>query len=715
LLQKSREGQIPKGAVYVGTKELVEGDLKHTDTFYLLPGEKEETTKTIEKKAPKYQGAGPMDKSGMPIGLRTSVDSQKEWYRKMYKSLHETGKQKETKNSYKPTYVFPESESEPEKEDSQSKDRRSTASLDRYASLDRSTGSKGSPKSPTRDRIGSWSPPHARYRNEVYRNQPRSIVDYEPGYSSIAFKEGRTDEAENESQLYNPPIEKPGQYSKYTVKDHYSEPDIRKKDRPQSPSDEDSRTAYKQIQKGGEIPASGLRLPYPEKRERAYVRKNEAEAERRHHHSTSDLPRSPSNTLDRRKREEDAARRREQMERIYAEERKRRLAEEQAQNEARRHSDYFTPAQKSPIPAAEQRFEEVMDASSLQRPKKKVGTQVRGKAKALYHFAAQNPRELQFRRGDTIYLLRRIDQNWYEGEHHGRIGIFPANYVEVITSLEDAQEAAFMREGMAKARFNFSAQTSVELPLKKGDTVFLIRRVDENWYEGRLSSGRQGIFPVSYVDVGREPDTPLMTPIPSYTNTPMTGSPGPLSPVSTISNGPAPTIPDAPMSPRGFDQFDLNQQFGYGSRPQSQLSQPIYRNEISPTINRKTPNPYESRNGLSSRGYHDRQDGLAYGDRRSPAFGYRDGSSLGSYGSSIGPSSYGRQNSSSRGPKDDDQPRYPVYRAVYTYIPQNEDELELREGDIVHVMEKCDDGWFVGTSERSKEFGTFPGNYVASM
>jgi len=36
------------------------------------------------------------------------------------------------------------------------------------------------------------------------------------------------------------------------------------------------------------------------------------------------------------------------------------------------------------------------------------------------------------------------------------------------------------------------------------------------------------------------------------------------------------------------------------------------------------------------------------------------------------------------------------YQALYNYIPRNEDELELREGDVVDVMEKCDDGWFVG-------------------
>lgn len=36
------------------------------------------------------------------------------------------------------------------------------------------------------------------------------------------------------------------------------------------------------------------------------------------------------------------------------------------------------------------------------------------------------------------------------------------------------------------------------------------------------------------------------------------------------------------------------------------------------------------------------------------------------------------------------------FQALYSYVPQNDDELELREGDLVSVMEKCDDGWFVG-------------------
>lgn len=42
--------------------------------------------------------------------------------------------------------------------------------------------------------------------------------------------------------------------------------------------------------------------------------------------------------------------------------------------------------------------------------------------------------------------------------------------------------------------------------LPQGERICLIRKVNENWYEGRISgTGRQGIFPVSYVQVCREP------------------------------------------------------------------------------------------------------------------------------------------------------------------------------------------------------------------
>jgi len=49
---------------------------------------------------------------------------------------------------------------------------------------------------------------------------------------------------------------------------------------------------------------------------------------------------------------------------------------------------------------------------------------------------------------------------------------------------------------------------------------------------------------------------------------------------------------------------------------------------------------------------------------------------------------------------------------LYEHTPRHIDELQIHSGDVVQVMEKCDDGWYVGTLERTGEFGTFPGNYV---
>ena len=41
------------------------------------------------------------------------------------------------------------------------------------------------------------------------------------------------------------------------------------------------------------------------------------------------------------------------------------------------------------------------------------------------------------------------------------------------------------------------------------------------------------------------------------------------------------------------------------------------------------------------------------------------------------------------------------FTVLYNYHPHNQDELELTEGDTITVMEQCDDGWFVGGSERA--------------
>ncbi|XP_041283752.1 sorbin and SH3 domain-containing protein 2 isoform X4 [Onychostruthus taczanowskii] len=248
-------------------------------------------------------------------------------------------------------------------------------------------------------------------------------------------------------------------------------------------------------------------------------------------------------------------------------------------------------------------------------PRERRGTADKEKlpARAVYDFKAQTSKELSFKKGDTVYILRKIDQNWYEGEHHGRVGIFPISYVEKLSPPEKAQPArppppAQIGEiGEAIAKYNFSADTNVELSLRKGDRVILLKRVDQNWYEGKIpGTNKQGIFPVSYVEV--------------------------------IKKNPSKGVDDYPDPPI----------------PQSYSSDRIHH--LSST---KPQRPVLSHENIHSGG----------------------------------------------------EP----FQALYNYTPRNEDELELREGDVIDVMEKCDDGWFVGTSRRTKFFGTFPGNYVKRL
>ncbi|XP_054979778.1 sorbin and SH3 domain-containing protein 2 isoform X23 [Sorex araneus] len=248
-------------------------------------------------------------------------------------------------------------------------------------------------------------------------------------------------------------------------------------------------------------------------------------------------------------------------------------------------------------------------------PRERRGTPEKEKlpAKAVYDFKAQTSKELSFKKGDTVYILRKIDQNWYEGEHHGRVGIFPISYVEKLMPPEKAQPArppppAQPGEiGEAIAKYNFNADTNVELSLRKGDRVILLKRVDQNWYEGKIAgTSRQGIFPVSYVEVIKKNTT------------------------------------------KGAEDYP------------------------EPPI----PHSYSS----------DRIHTLSSNKPQRPVFTHENIQGGGE-----------------------------PFQALYNYTPRNEDELELRESDVIDVMEKCDDGWFVGTSRRTKFFGTFPGNYVKRL
>ncbi|XP_025415922.1 uncharacterized protein LOC112687435 isoform X4 [Sipha flava] len=324
--------------------------------------------------------------------------------------------------------------------------------------------------------------------------------------------------------------------------------------------------------------------------------------------------------------EEDLANKQaEAMRRIYQEERRRKYLQELQDMSNRRHADNLLPSQKSPIPL--NRYDDFLDETP--QPPRSRTPEPKLVARALYNFVGQTSRELSFRKGDIIFVRKQIDKNWYEGEHNAMVGLFPFNYVEVIPYDGIRTTPHRPYEGQARAKFNFVAQTNMELSLVKGELVVLTRRVDNNWYEGRIGS-KKGIFPVSYVTVLVEPgDIP---------NPSISASVKPVASPAAHS-----LITSNPPKTQHMYQPD-----SYSSMPTRNSGTQMKKqtNNINETLHvdvHSEPMPY---------------------------------------------------------------------RALYNYKPQNSDELELREGDVVFVMEKCDDGWYVGSSKRTGCFGTFPGNYV---
>ncbi|XP_046862721.1 LIM and SH3 domain protein 1-like [Xenia sp. Carnegie-2017] len=57
----------------------------------------------------------------------------------------------------------------------------------------------------------------------------------------------------------------------------------------------------------------------------------------------------------------------------------------------------------------------------------------------------------------------------------------------------------------------------------------------------------------------------------------------------------------------------------------------------------------------------------------------------------------------------------PRYRAMYDYTAADDDEITIREGDIIVDGVDIDAGWMEGRNERTGAFGMLPSNYVEKM
>nr|XP_055110504.1 sorbin and SH3 domain-containing protein 1 isoform X15 [Symphalangus syndactylus] len=563
--------------------------------------------------------------------------------------------------------------------------------------------------------------------------------------------------------------------------------------------------------------------------------------------------------------EEFVRRRHDDKEKLLADQRRLKREQEEADIAARRHTGVI-PTHHQFI--TNERFGDLLNIDDT--AKRKSGSEMRP-ARAKFDFKAQTLKELPLQKGDIVYIYKQIDQNWYEGEHHGRVGIFPRTYIELLPPAEKAQPKKLtpvqvLEYGEAIAKFNFNGDTQVEMSFRKGERITLLRQVDENWYEGRIpGTSRQGIFPITYVDVIKRPlvknpvdymDLPFSSPSRSATASPQFSShsklitPAPsslphsrraLSPEmhavtsewisltvgvpgrrSLALTPPLPPLPEASiyntdhlaLSPRASPSLSLSlPHLSWSDRPTPRsvasplaLPSPHKTYSLAPTSQASlhmngdggvhTPSsgihqdsflqlPLESSDSVISQlsdafssqskrqpwreesGQYERKAEREAGERgpggpkiskksclkpsdvvrclsteqRLSDLNTPEESRPGKPLGSAFPGSEAEQTERHRGGEQagrkaarrggSQQPQAQQrrvtpdrsqtsqdlfsYQALYSYIPQNDDELELRDGDIVDVMEKCDDGWFVGTSRRTRQFGTFPGNYVKPL
>ncbi|XP_066095114.1 sorbin and SH3 domain-containing protein 1 isoform X29 [Saccopteryx bilineata] len=578
-----------------------------------------------------------MDEVGIPL---RNTERSKDWYKTMFKQIHKLNRDTPEENPYFPTYKFPElpeiqQNSEDDDSDlysprySFSEDTRSPLSVPRSKSemsyIDGEKVVKRSATLPLPARSSSlkssperndWEPPDKKVDTRKYRAEPKSIYEYQPGKSSVLSNEKMSrDISPEEIDLKNEPwykffseleFGKPSSTVSPTPEISSEPPgyiyssDFHavKRESDGAPGDlgslENERQIYKSVLEGGDIPLQGLSGL---KRPPSSASTKDSESPR--HFIPADYLEST---------EEFIRRRHDDKEKLLADQRRLKREQEEADIAARRHTGVI-PTHHQFI--TNERFGDLLNIDDT--AKRKSGSEMRP-ARAKFDFKAQTLKELPLQKGDIVYIYKQIDQNWYEGEHHGRVGIFPRTYVELLPPAEKARPKKLtpvhvLEYGEAVAKFNFNGDTQVEMSFRKGERIMLLRQVDENWYEGRIpGTSRQGIFPITYVDVIKRPL--VKNPV-DYIDLPFSSSPS----------------RSATTSPQ---------------QPQAQQR-------------RVTPDRSQASQDLIS------------------------------------------------------------YQALYSYIPQNDDELELRDGDIVDVMEKCDDGWFVGTSRRTRQFGTFPGNYVKPL
>ncbi|NXJ35105.1 SH3R3 ligase, partial [Ciconia maguari] len=329
--------------------------------------------------------------------------------------------------------------------------------------------------------------------------------------------------------------------------------------------------------------------------------------------------------------------------------------------------------------------------------------------KALYTYEGKEPGDLKFNKGDIIILRRKVDENWYHGELNGNHGFFPASYIQCIKPLPQAPP-------QGKALYDFEIKDKDQdkdcLTFTKDEILTVIRRVDDNWAEGMLGD-KIGIFPILYVELNESAKQLIEM---DKTCSAAASSCDVLLPTETVAvaaaaaaAGLAPCSTMAGAGAAGAAQRQVEGKKNAKKRhsftalsmthKSSQAASNRHSMEISAPVLISSSDPRAAA----------RIGDLTHLSSSAPA---QDSSSIGT-ATVAGPRTSAIIGDQGTPPKV--QLPLNIYLALYAYKPQKNDELELRKGEMYRVIEKCQDGWFKGTSLRSGMSGVFPGNYVTPV
>ncbi|XP_062039950.1 SH3 domain-containing kinase-binding protein 1 isoform X3 [Lepus europaeus] len=316
-----------------------------------------------------------------------------------------------------------------------------------------------------------------------------------------------------------------------------------------------------------------------------------------------------------------------------------------------------------------------------------------------FDYQAQHDDELTISVGEVITNIRKEDGGWWEGQINGRRGLFPDNFVREIkkdmkkdplsskapekpmhevssgNSLLSSEtilrtnKRGERRRRRCQVAFSYLPQNDDELELKVGDIIEVVGEVEEGWWEGVLN-GKTGMFPSNFIkelsgesdELGLSQDEQLSKS--SLRETTGSESDGGDS-SSTKSEGANGTVATAAIQPKkvkGVGFGDIFKDKPIKLRPRSIEVENDFL-PVEKTIGKKLPptaaTPDSSKTEMDSR------------------------------------------------TKTKD-----YCKVIFPYEAQNDDELTIKEGDIVTLINKdcIDVGWWEG--ELNGRRGVFPDNFV---